>query len=457
MIKYLIIIHLIFFSISTAISAEFAPEIYQIEELMISIKLNRGDILFPDKFQSYRDNFDRIKAINMERQLTQVEKADLAQLNKMMGEILEDTEYLKPNFNSILEVREEALFNFANDYAPGLFQTAEGKLQELAVEFLNRMPSEVDKRIAETALLYRQAQFEALRNKLLSEVRILIEESKDLDAEKLVPQTYDKVMILALDVESIIREKKYEDNSLHSKANELLQESQHLLHLVQVVQRVKRDPATLEGYLIKMEESLGKLGMLVKLEPQFANGIPDYLETFEIALQELTNDNEDLKNRNIILSDSLAKLQTEIQQLKNEMNRNKDFTNKVENLRVSLSSYGIKVIENHNHITFRLNGVEFPPGKTQVDATGHSKLKKIAEAIRIFPSTQILIRLGQSSSGNLQYNKSMAEQRAKAVALIVQSEGFIKDERIRSEGIILENELNTGHAIIDVIVEVPNL
>jgi len=139
------------------------------------------------------------------------------------------------------------------------------------------------------------------------------------------------------------------------------------------------------------------------------------------------------------------------------MNRNKNLTNKVENLRESLSSYGIKVIENHNHITFRLNGVEFPPGKTQVDATGRSKLKKIAEAIRLFPSTQILIRLGQSSSGNLQYNKSMAEQRAKAVALIVQSEGFIKDERIRSEGIILENELNTGHAIIDVIVEVPNL
>ncbi len=430
-----------------------SPYVSQIQEIIISIKLNRGDVLFFDRFSQYKAEYERLKIISNERDVTPVEESDLSQLVNLFEEILKDTEYLKPYLNGILEVREEALLNSAKDYAPELFEKADNDLQKLASEFLLKIPSGIESKMNEVAILYRQAEFEALRNKLLSEVRILFEESKDLEAEKLAPQSYNKVNNLIREVEIILQEKNYEDYSLNEKAAQLLQESQHLLHLVQLARRMNHDQTAFEQYILELEKSVSKLGEILKVEPRFDNGIKDFLEKVEISTQELRNENQSLKKNNEILVDSLNKLSQEIRYLETELDRKRNFTEKVDNISTLLSDYGIKVIENHDNIVLRLNGVEFPPGKMQIDEGARIKLQKIGESLHHFPSSSINVRLGQSAGGNAQYSKTLAEQRAKVVALIIQSAGYLKDDRIRSEGILIDDNLNPGHIIIDVIVE----
>ena len=444
---------IIFVFFVAVVIANNSPYVSQIEEIIISIKLNRGDVLFFDRFSQYKAQYERLKTISKERVVTPVEESDLSQLATLFEEILRDTEYLKPYLNGILEVREKALLNSAKDYAPELFEKADNDLRKLANQFLLKIPSGVELKIDEVAILYRQAEFEALRNKLLSEVRILFEESKDLEAEKLAPQSYNKVSNLIREVEIILQEKNYEDYSLSLKATRLLQESRHLLHLVQLAQRVNHDQTAFEQYILELEKSVGKLGEILKVEPQFGNGIKDYLGKLEIFTEELKNENQSLKKNNEILVDSLNALSQEIRYLEKELGRKRNFTEKVDNISKLLSDYSIKVIENHNNIVLRLNGVEFPPGKIQIDEGTQIKLQKIGESLHYFPSSTINVRLGQSAGGNAQYSKALAEQRAKAVALIIQSAGFIKDDRIRSEGILIDNHLNPGHIIIDVIVE----
>jgi outer membrane protein OmpA-like peptidoglycan-associated protein len=433
--------------------AQAAPEIAQIDELIISIRLNRGDVLLPEKFQKFKEQFDRLKNIGLERSFTQVEIADLNQLQNLFEAIYKTSEFLKPYFNSTLEARDEALNNSADDFAPQHFRVAEENLRKLANQYLKSMPADPNGRINQAIILYRHAQFVALKNKLLSEVRILYEESKDLDAQKLTPISFRVVTALIKEVETIIEEKRYEDNTLSTKASQLLRESQHLLHLVQLAQRMKRDASEFEAYMMELEERIAILAILLDLEPQFVDGVSNYLIEMESSLQAFKEENQNLKNVNEALSDSLSNRNSEIKKLRAELENQDSFVRRVENLQKSLKSHGVNVIQEPNQIVLRLNGIEFPPGKLQINQSARLKLEKIGQSLRAFPSHKVTVRLGQSVAGNRQYSKSLAEQRAKAVALVIQAAGFIKDERLRTEGVIIEYDLSTGHAIIDVIVE----
>jgi outer membrane protein OmpA-like peptidoglycan-associated protein len=434
--------------------AQAPPEIAQIDELIISIRLNRGDVLLPEKFQKYKEQLDRLKNIGLGRPFNQIEKADLDQLKNLFDGIYQTSEFLKPYFISTLEARDEALNNSADDFAPQQFQAAEENLRKLANQFLKSVPADPNGQVNQAIILYRHAQFVALKNKLLSEVRILYEESKHLDAEKLTPVSFRVVTALIKEVETIIEEKRYEDKSLSTKASQLLRESQHLLQLVQLAQRMKRNTSEFETYMMELEERIAILAILLDLEPQFADGVSSFLMEMETSLQALNEENQNLKNVNQALSDSLSRLNSDIMKLRAELEDQESFVRKVENLQNSLKNHGVNVIQEPHQIVLRLNGIEFPPGKLQINQTSRLKLEKIGQSLRNFPSHNVTVRLGQSAAGNRQYSKSLAEQRAKAVALMIQAAGFIKDERLRSEGVIIEYDLGTGHAIIDVMLEI---
>ena len=103
----------------------------------------------------------------------------------------------------------------------------------------------------------------------------------------------------------------------------------------------------------------------------------------------------------------------------------------------------------------RANGLQFPLGKLQISTEEKVRLESIGEALRAFPSAQIVVRVGQTTAGNAEYSQKLAEQRAQAVTLVIQSVGYIHDSRIRSEAVLLDNNRETGHAIVDVIISLP--
>jgi len=115
----------------------------------------------------------------------------------------------------------------------------------------------------------------------------------------------------------------------------------------------------------------------------------------------------------------------------------------------------VKIWREKNELYLRLNGIEFEPGKINISEKYKSILELIGKSIRDFPASEILVRLGQLNQGNYEYNVSLATQRARAAQLIIQSAGFIPDNRIRSEGIILNSFLSQGHAILEVVLTLP--
>ncbi len=437
--------------IQTGIAQE-SVDFPMVDEMIISIRLNRGDILFSEKFSKYLEGYNRLKAVQEQRELNETEKMDLLRVYQLFDDLNSKSELIKPYLSSILEARDKALFHAANDFAPEIFNKAERNFQELTAKFANNAQNQADESINKVILLYREAEFEAVRNKLLSEVRILIAEAKDLQAEKYTPSSYQKVNELFDEVDRILSKRQYNDPSLGQKAADLLEESKHLLYLVQLAKQLNRNDTAVEEYILALEASLRKLETTLNITLSSSNGVKKGLDNVNLAVEELQGELNRQRAMNETLLDSISLLSEEIAVLRMHLGENQNIQRKIDNLKSQLTPHNIKVIQQNGYILLRANGLQFPLGKLQISPEEKNRLEKIGESLRAFSSEKIVIRIGQAAAGNVEYNQRLAEQRAQAVALIIQDAGYIQDARISSEAVLLENSRDTGHAIVDVII-----
>jgi len=453
-LKHLI---LTFFLLTGIISlpAQEPLEIGQIEELILSIRQNSGDILFPKRFNEYLNQFQRIMDLSLERPLTDIERSDLKSLYRLFEDLNQKNDRLKPYFTSIIESRENALANEANDFSPQLFQKAEKSLQELAEKFEKNIPGNSQELINRCVQLYKEAEFEAVRNKLLSEVRILLQESQELDAEKVAPQSFNKVNSLLGEVEEILNARRYNDPTLSEKASQLLEESKHLLFIVQQNQQLRQDNAAFESYLLQLEETTSRIARLLQIDTSFSNGVQQVLKNIELSLQDLQNELQRQQQQNQFLQDSIARISEEMESMRLKLVKDQAISERVEVLKAQLSLLNIKVVYQEHEIILRLNSLQFPLGKLQVIKEDQDRLEKMGEALRTFPLESLLVKVIQNPGGNAQYNQNLAEQRAKSVALIIQNSSYLPDFRISSEGLVKGNEMKGGNSLVEIVVELP--
>jgi len=429
------------------------PVFQEISELFISIRFNRGDVLLPENFDRYRTEFDHLKNVSDKQILTPEEMEKLNRLKENLAELNAQAETLKPYFSDILDIRDDALENGANDFAPETFNEAEESFLKLAQKSADKIPGDFQARRNEILAKYRKAQFEAIGNNLLSEVRILIKESEDLDASKYAPKTYALVKDLLAEVNAILANQEYENPELKQKAAQLSEESLHLLNIVQLAQKIRNSDDALESYLLDMENDIDQMAEPLNYQPEFGNGVKRALENLTNLINEQQALNKLLTERVNVLSDSVRYLYDENLKLMGQLQHRSDITDQTRRLNQELSPYGIKTTQENNHITLRANGIRFDFGKIQISEQSRKVLEKIGTSIRSLPLSKVKITLEQSSGGNFQYSKSLAEQRASAVALVIQTSSYLPTNKISTEGIIINSALDTGHAIVDIILE----
>lgn len=433
--------------------AQETVEIGQIEELIASIRQNGGDILFAKKFYNFLPQYQRIKKASDEGVLDPTEKSDLLTLYHQFEEINQQTNKLRPYFSSVLESRANALAREANDFAPQLFTKAEQSLQDVAEKFVKNIPANSQELLNRCVHAYREAEFEAVRNKLLSEVRILIQESRELEAEKVAPKLYKKVNSLLKEVEDILNARRYNDPTLNQKAAQLLEESAHLLYVVQQQQQLRQENEAFETYLLSLENALQRIADLLAIRLSYSEGLEPALKEVEMSIEKLKGELQHQQQINQQLQDSIYKLTEEIDYLKLRLIKNRLLSEKIESLKAQLAPLNVKVSFQENEITLRMNPVQFLSGRLTLPEDAQNHLKKVAEVLRDYPIESATIRLMQNPGGNLQYNQNLVEERAARIALLIQNSSYLADTQIRSEGLIKDSLQNNGSGVVEIILK----
>jgi outer membrane protein OmpA-like peptidoglycan-associated protein len=224
---------------------------------------------------------------------------------------------------------------------------------------------------------------------------------------------------------------------------------------VQQNQQLRRENTAFESYLLQLEETTGRISRLLRINASFSNGVQQVLKNIELSLQDLQNELRSQQQQNQLLQDSIARISEELESMRLKLVKDQAISESVDVLKTQLSLLNIKVVYQEHEVILRLNSLQFPLGKLQVTKEDQERLEKLGEALQTFPLESLLVRVIQSPGGNAQYNQNLAEQRARGVALIIQNSSYLPDFRIRSEGLVRENDPNGGRALIEILIALP--
>lgn len=437
---------------TAVLSAGQSDLVAECETYIIRIRQQHGDILFPESFYKAKEQFEQLRQSSQLRPLTNQEVELLQALKGEFLQLAQDAGRVEPILSDVLSARQVAVDNDASDFAGNYFDQAENELKKLA-EILRKNPgANLGNRIEKNVRLYIQAQYEAIRNRLLSEVRIFIQEARDLGADKYTPATLALVEDLLRDVEAILNKRRFVNGELQDKAGRLAEESQHLLYLAQTARRIYRDDAALENFLLGLETSIQKLCNTLAYQPKFTEGVVPILHDLDMTVQQLISENQALRQKNWHLQDSLQAKNDEIRRLQQQIQGVQLWSGKLDRFKKRISGLNAAVTENESALYIRLNGLNFMPGKVNVNNGDKDKLKKLGRALTEFAGNAIKVRIIQPSSGNPLYNRQLAEERARATALFLQAEAFIDNNLLSWEGVLIVDEGEPGHAYLEIVI-----
>ncbi len=445
--KRLLAINLLLLIGLTLFAKQVPVEYKQIEDLLVSIRMNGGDVFYAEEFYRWKEEYEKIRE-SSPTVLSIEDRQKIQKIYEKLQEIEKNSGKIRPYLSSVLAAREAALTNGADDFAQDYFQKAENELHRLAEKLKHSRPQRYQEKIDALERLYREAQFEAIRNKLLSEVRIFLQEAKNLGAEKYAPTTYKLVTDLFHQVETILKKKRFNDASLQAKAQKLQQESQHLLYLTQKASEIYRTKSAFETYQLRLEQTINQLCQAIEYIPDYSAGVPAVLSDVTTGVQSLKHSLETEREKNRVLRDSVERLNQRIQELQEKLGKHQEFLSQLSALKQRLLKIGVITAQKGNQILLTLNGLNFAPGGVTLPEEEQTTLSRIAREIQKLPYQKIEVRIIQAAAGNREYNQTLANQRAKSVTLFLQSHAFIPDDQLSYKGIIIENSQGSRGAIL---------
>jgi outer membrane protein OmpA-like peptidoglycan-associated protein len=179
----------------------------------------------------------------------------------------------------------------------------------------------------------------------------------------------------------------------------------------------------------------------------------DFLNT---KIQEQEKEIETLKDRVFALEGKSRQEQIAREQLEAE----KKFNEKFEGIQNSFSSEEAEVYRQGNQLVIRLRGMQFPIGKAVIMPENYALLSKVQVAIRTFNDPEVIVEGHTDSTGSIEVNRQLSQERATAVKDYLVSNDTLPDSKILAVGYgsarpLMSNETAEGRAVnrrIDVII-----
>jgi outer membrane protein OmpA-like peptidoglycan-associated protein len=194
------------------------------------------------------------------------------------------------------------------------------------------------------------------------------------------------------------------------------------------------------------------LCQILEYLPDYSNGLPAVLNDIATSVESLKTSLEKERQKNRLLEDSLVRLNKQLMLLQEKLGEHQRLLSRINELKKRMLELGVVTTQKGNRIEFTLNGLNFVPGGISLPQPEQQIIERMAREIQKLPYQHIEIRIIQAAPGNRQYNQTLANQRAKSVALLFQTTAYIPDDKISSEGAILENSASSSEAILQVAI-----
>ena len=350
---------------------------------------------------------------------------------------LDESKTGEATFSGVLAARNDADSAGAGKSAADLWRRAEAQFNKAARELEDGETEAATRGAAEAQAAYRAAELEAVKSNYLSPARVLLAKDDEEGVRDEAPKTLAKAHGLAVQVEALLKQNRYDADEARQLAQQARYEAAHAAYLSRTIRSMKKEEKTFEDALLAAEDQFQRIAVILGVQPRFENGLEGPVSDAIAALKE--RDAKALKDAEQLrrAGETIAEKDVEIENLRKQVSsmegRVGSLTESEKDLQRTL---GIKhqeeetirqvssmfspeegnVLRDGENIIIRLYGLTFPVGKNTIEPEYYSLLTKVQEAIKKFPKCKITIEGHTDSQGSDEQNQALSESRAKAVA-----------------------------------------
>ncbi len=442
-------------------------------------------LLSPRNFERAFTSYQRAEqGLSRGRNLDRLRK-DIDQSILYFGRAVKAAEFANVTLASLIKTRSDAKKVNSMGHAAIQWQRAETRFRQAMTELESGDIKFAQKRAREAQAIYRDAELISIKVVYLDETEKMIDIADKGRIRRFAPRSVEKAKILFDQAERELTENRYDTDLPRSLAQEAAYEARHAIYIADLREYHRKNRITGEELILEMEKPLIRVSESANLVAHFDRGYDGpadqiilYINThqgdaqsFLAQVQVLELEMDDRIAQIDALQAEIAKLDARLggaareksllaQRLEAQARVRAQF----KQIEVMFPREEAHVFRELSDVVIRLTGLSFPVGNADVQPGHRELLRKVEDAIRVFPRSEFVIEGHTDFHGGDDANYILSQERADSVKAYFVSDMHISVHRISSVGYgetrpVANNETSAGRAKnrrIDIRI-IPNL
>lgn len=390
----------------------------QTDDALKAANQARANILAPKSYaqaaEAYRSAEDKLRR---GRSIESI-KSDLDDAAKALRLAVDATRLANVTLTSAIQARDDAEAANAKTFAANEWRRAEERFASAAMRLEDGNVNSAKSRARDAEELFRTAELAAIKANYLDETRRLISQAKDARVDRYAPKTLAKAESLLSQAEKALTENRYDTDEPRSLARQAKYEAKHAIYLARELKPVRDRDVSLEDYALANEAPVvriaGSLDLVAELDEGYERPTNDIIGRIE-TLQKDSYELSERRSQIFGLEEEIQRLEKELGVQSDRLAAQEAQRRKFRQIEGMFSADEAQVLTQGQNILIRPIGLVFPSGSAQIETAYFSLLRKVQDAIRIFPDSHIVVEGHTDSFGGDAANLGLSQARAEAV------------------------------------------
>lgn len=378
----------------------------------------RASILAPQSYaaaaEAYRAAEDKLRR---GRSIESI-KSDLDDATQAFREATEATRVANVTLSSAIQARNDAEAAGAESFAATDWRTAEEKFASAARRLEDGNINAARSRANDAEELFRTAELAAIETNYLDETRRLVAQAKKARVERYAPKTLAKAETLLALAQEALTKNRYDTDEPRSLARQAKYEAKHAIYLAQELKPLRDRKRSLEEFALANEVPIvsiaGSLDLVAELDEGYEGPTSEIIDRIE-SLQKDAYELGERKSQIVALEEELQRLESELGTQSVRLAAQEKQRQKLRQIEGMFTASEAQVLTQGQNILIRPVGLVFPVGSAQIATEYFALLRKVQDAIRVFPDSHVVIEGHTDSFGSDETNLALSESRATAV------------------------------------------
>lgn len=388
-------------------------------------------------------------------------------------------ESAKQTLANVIKTRQDALVAEAPKFAPEAWAKANDRFVQAMRENESGDLTNAQRRAAEAEVLLRDAELLGIKGGILNVARNLIARAEQAKVGRYAPRTLQSAKRHLAEAEQEIQRNRYDVSNPKRLAAQAQYDARHAIYLAQqieqVLQQEKSDQGGIEALILSWEEPLERIAADMELDIRFDEGqqgpMKELGEYAQQQAQEMRRLKAELQYRDeqiAALNDQLKRLESrlggESQEriaLQRQVDAQARLRANIAAIEASFTTDEARVYRQGRDVVVSLMGINFPSGRSTIEASSAPLMRKVQKALALFPDASILIEGHTDAHGSDSANLILSQDRADAVKQYLVTHFGANAEKISSIGYgearpVATNETAAGRARnrrIDLVIQ----